>query len=181
MHIGVVLELLLCLKIQCVFTLIKFRVGEIISISHFLSFQQTPYNILEVISSNFYLTIHSNKVWIHSGKESTCQCRRHQGCEFNPWVRRIPWSRKWQLTPVPLPGKFYGQRILAGHSPWGRTVERDRVCACVHTHTHTCSKINIVLFPIGLCILIMISIENSFSCYFLKPIYLFLFFNINVF
>ena len=28
-------------------------------------------------------------------------------------------SRKWQLPPVFLPGKFHGQRSLAGYSPWG--------------------------------------------------------------
>ena len=33
-------------------------------------------------------------------------------------VRKIAWSRKWQLTPVFLPGKFHGQRSLAGYSPW---------------------------------------------------------------
>ena len=37
----------------------------------------------------------------HSGKESTCQCRRHR---FDPWVGKIPWRRKWQPTPVFLPG-----------------------------------------------------------------------------
>ena len=31
-----------------------------------------------------------------------------------------PWKRKWQPTPVFLPGKPYGQRSLAGYSPWGR-------------------------------------------------------------
>ena len=30
-----------------------------------------------------------------------------------------PWRRKWQPTPVLLPGKSYGQRRLVGHSPWG--------------------------------------------------------------
>ena len=42
-----------------------------------------------------------------SGKESTCQCRRREEREggVNPWVRKIPWSRKWQLTTVSLPGK----------------------------------------------------------------------------
>ena len=55
--------------------------------------------------------------WL-SGKESACQCRR---CGFHPWVRKIPWRRKWQLTPVFLPGKSHGQRSLAGCSPWGRT------------------------------------------------------------
>ena len=37
--------------------------------------------------------------WL-SCKESVCQCRRCKRCEFNPWVRRIPWRRKWQPTPV---------------------------------------------------------------------------------
>ena len=38
---------------------------------------------------------------------------------FDPWVGEIPWSRKWQLVPVFLPGKFHGQRSLAGYSQWG--------------------------------------------------------------
>jgi len=33
------------------------------------------------------------------------------------WVAEISWRRKWQSTPVFLPGKFNGQRILAGYSP----------------------------------------------------------------
>ena len=37
----------------------------------------------------------------------------------DPWVGKIPWRKKWQLTPVFLPGKSHGQRILAGSSPWG--------------------------------------------------------------
>ena len=39
---------------------------------------------------------------------------------FNPWVRKIPWRRKWQPTAIFLPGKAHGQRSLAGYSPWGR-------------------------------------------------------------
>ena len=38
---------------------------------------------------------------------------------FNPWARKIPWRRKWQPTPVFLPGKSHGWRSLAGYSPWG--------------------------------------------------------------
>ena len=34
-------------------------------------------------------------------------------------VGKIPWRRKWQPTPVPLPGKFHGQRGLVGYSSWG--------------------------------------------------------------
>ena len=37
-----------------------------------------------------------------------------------PCVRKIPWKRKWQPTPVFLPGEFHRQGILAGYSPWGR-------------------------------------------------------------
>jgi len=37
----------------------------------------------------------------------------------DPWVRKIPWRRKWQPTPVLLPGKSYGRRSLVGYSPWG--------------------------------------------------------------
>ena len=37
-------------------------------------------------------------------------------CRFNPWVRKIPWRRAWQSTPIALPGKSYGQRSLAGYS-----------------------------------------------------------------
>ena len=54
-------------------------------------------------------------LWWLSGKEFTCQCKR---CRFDPWVRKIPWRRKRQPTPVFLPGKSHGQRSLAGYSPW---------------------------------------------------------------
>ena len=36
-----------------------------------------------------------------------------------PWVKKISWSRKWQPTPVFLPGELHGQRSLVGYSPWG--------------------------------------------------------------
>ena len=55
--------------------------------------------------------------WWLSGKESACQHRR---CRFSSWVRKIPWRRKWQPTPVFfLPGESHGQRSLTGYSPWG--------------------------------------------------------------
>ena len=53
-----------------------------------------------------------------SGKESTCQRRRCKRCGFDPWVRKIPWRRKWQPTPVFLPGKSHGQKSLVSYSPW---------------------------------------------------------------
>ena len=36
----------------------------------------------------------------------------------DPWVKMIPWRRKWQPTPGFLPGKSHGQRTLVGYSPW---------------------------------------------------------------
>ena len=44
------------------------------------------------------------------------QCRRH-GLDL--CVRKIPWKRKWQPTPVFLPRKSRGQRSLASYSQWG--------------------------------------------------------------
>ena len=40
-------------------------------------------------------------------------------------VGKIPWRRKWQPTPVFLPGESHGQRNLAGYSPWGH---KSRTC-----------------------------------------------------
>ena len=68
-----------------------------------------PWGRLPIINHPFF------HIWL-SGKESACQCRR---LGFNPWVRKIPWSRKWQPTPVFLPGEFLGQRSLVGYSPGG--------------------------------------------------------------
>ena len=69
--------------------------------------------------------------WL-SGKESTCQCGRGKRYWFDLWVGEIPWRRKWQPTPVFLPGKFHGQRSLAGHSPWGR--RGSDTTECSHTN-----------------------------------------------
>ena len=55
----------------------------------------------------------------HWGEESACPCRRLEKSGFDPGVGKIPWSRKWQLAPVILPGKFHGQREPGGLSPWG--------------------------------------------------------------
>ena len=39
---------------------------------------------------------------------------------IHPWIGKIPWRRKWQLTQVFLPGESHGQRSLTGYSPWNR-------------------------------------------------------------
>ena len=53
-----------------------------------------------------------------SGKgPNACQCRRHKRYKFDSWMGKIPWRRKWQPSPVFLPGESYGYRSLAGCSP----------------------------------------------------------------
>ena len=63
--------------------------------------------------------------------------RRCNNCGVDSWVGMIPWSRKWQPTPVLLPEKFGRQRSLVGYSPWGHkeldTIEH----MCMHTHICT--------------------------------------------
>ena len=55
-----------------------------------------------------------------------------QGIELRSWVGKVSRRRKWQPTPVFLPGTSHGQRSLAGYSPWG--------CEESDMHTHTQPK-----------------------------------------
>ena len=83
------------------------------------------------------MTLNSNSILIglprrHSGKESACQHRRHQRHGFDLWVRKIPWSRKWQPTPVFLPGEFHGWGNLGCYSQW---VAKSQTCLRTHIYT----------------------------------------------
>ena len=51
--------------------------------------------------------------------------------------QKIPWRRKWQPTPVLLPGKTRGQRSLEGYSPWGRKEWDMAEQLSKHVHTQT--------------------------------------------
>ena len=69
-----------------------------------------------------------------SGQSPACQCRRRKRRGFNPWIRKIPWRRTWQSTPVYLPGVPHGWRCLVGYSPWGpkasnMTEVNERTCS----------------------------------------------------
>ena len=68
-----------------------------------------------------------------SGKEPTCQCRRHRRHGFNPWAGKIS-RRAWQPTPVFLPGEFHGWRSLVNYGPRCRQ-ESDTSEATLHTCT----------------------------------------------
>ena len=52
-------------------------------------------------------------------------CLQWRRPRFDPWVGKIPWRRKWQPTPVFLPGEFHRQRSLVGYSPRDHRVRRD--------------------------------------------------------
>ena len=55
-----------------------------------------------------------------------------QICGFDPWVRKIPWRKKWQPFPVFLPEETHGQRSLVGYSLWGHKESHE------HCSTYTC-------------------------------------------
>ena len=73
--------------------------------------------------------------WL-SGKESACQCRSWRRLGFDPWVRKIPRWRKWQPTPVFLPGQSHGQRKGAWRIMYIGSQRSDR---SELLSTHTCS------------------------------------------
>ena len=60
------------------------------------------------------------------------QMIKHPPAIQKTWVGKMLWRRKWQPTPVFLPGEFHGQRSLAGYSPWVRK-ESDMTERLTHT------------------------------------------------
>ena len=78
--------------------------------------QETSCSFVQMSPSHLCMSILKPRLprWL-SGKEPTCQCRGRKRCRFDPWVRKIPWRRAWQTTPVLLPWESGGQR---SYSPW---------------------------------------------------------------
>ena len=63
-------------------------------------------------------------------------------------IGNIPWRRKWQSTPIFLPGKSHRQRSLAGYSPWGpKRVRCDLETKRLTTTRYSC-KVFSLLLPI---------------------------------
>ena len=74
-------------------------------------------------------------------KESAWHSRRCNRHGFHSWVQgKSPQRRKWQPTPVFLPGTVHGQRILVGYSPWSHK-ESDTTEATEHAHAHVRGKV----------------------------------------
>ena len=74
-----------------------------------------------------------------SGKEPTCQRRRRKRGRFAPWVRKSPWRRKWQPTPVFLPGESWTEEP-GGYSAIGlqRAESFQSRLKRLSTHARTC-------------------------------------------
>ena len=52
-------------------------------------------------------------------------------CRFDPWVRKIPWRKAWQPTPV-----FFLENLM-NRGAWWATVHRAAKSQTEHTHVHT--------------------------------------------
>ena len=76
---------------------------------------------------------------------------------LSPWVRKIPWRRKWQPAPVFSPGKFHGQRKLVDYSLWGHK-ELDTT-----EHTHIKKLVLVYFYIVNISILVKRFIFGSFS------------------
>ena len=82
-------------------------------------------NILATISRLFEWPDHLVKVFIIHGASQVVLMVKNplanagDRCGFDSLVRKIPWRRVWQPTPVFLPGESHRQRSLGGYSPWG--------------------------------------------------------------
>ena len=127
------------ISFSCLYIFLKFTHKLTLSESLCLSLSAyLSHDECLLLLSQFSFIFISLSRWL-SGKESTCWCRIHG---FDPWVGKIPQRRKWQHTPVFLPGKSHGQRSLEGYSWWGCKELNDWARVHTHTHTHTHTSIH---------------------------------------
>ena len=89
-----------------------------------------------------------------------------QEMQFDSWVMKSPWRRKWQPVPVFLPGKSPGQRSLAGYSPWRHKSDTTESMwahahTLTHTYTHTLFQIVINVCFVFFIILYLLGIITS--------------------
>ena len=85
-----------------------------------------------------------------------------------PGSGKFPWRRKWQPTPVFLPGEYHGQRSLVGYSPWGhKRLEYDlnnnnsnnnKLCISI---SHVTSNCLLVWFAFFACLALSFFVYSS--------------------
>ena len=85
----------------------------------------------------YYFYMHIHFPGGSDGKESACKAGDPGS---NPWIGTILWRRKWQPTPVFLPGESHGQRSLVGDSPWG------------HKESDTAEQLTLSHFTFTICV-----------------------------
>ena len=89
----------------------------------------------------------------HSGLSSQVSLFHKQRYVFDSQVRKIPWRRTWQPTPVFLSGESYGQRSLVGYSSWAQRVRHNLATKPPHPRDSrmgsTCSILNSKRMPAG--------------------------------
>jgi len=96
----------------------SFTISSFQSSSPFCSSLPTPFPLLHLSLSCVFWT--GLFIGLSGGSDSKVSCLQCGRPGFNPWVGKILWRRKWQPTPVLLPGKSHGQRSVVGYSPRGR-------------------------------------------------------------
>ena len=120
-------------------------------------------------NSLWMLYIHSTDLGFPGGavvKESACQHKRWKRCGFNPWVRKIPWSRKWQPSPISWteePGGLQSRGSQGvGHNRATHTKTPMNESSCCPT---TRPKLRIVYVPIfghsNRCVIVLSKLMSS--------------------
>ena len=107
----------------CFLQFIKDNIRSLTSVFYVLTFYL-------ILSKAFLFSLRDN--WGFPGGSEIKNPPANTGERFCPWIRKIPWRRKWQPTPVFLPGKSHGQRRLVGYGSWGHkesdTIEHAPTC-----------------------------------------------------
>ena len=115
----------------------------------FLSQGLYPYYWCSWLSSAYYIGINNTGasqvlLVVKNPLVNAGRCKRRR---FDPWVRKIPWRRAWQPTPVFLPGEPHRQRSLAGYSPWGyKESDMTEATQLIQTKLPITGKFNSIYF-----------------------------------
>ena len=128
---GTVNSSLSCLPSRSLYTLMFLRASPVAScrvqlpMQEVLSIPQTPASVLSIIQPSVSLSstqmrdpslLKGNVALVVKILPANAGDTRRG---FSSWVGKIPWRRKWQPTPVFLPGESHGQRSLVDYSSQG--------------------------------------------------------------
>ena len=75
---------------------------------------------LQPTIKNVFMVVLTMTLWVSLVTQRLKRPPAMREIRFDPWIRKIPWRRKWQPAPVFLPGESNGWRSLAGYSSQGR-------------------------------------------------------------